>query len=489
MRLDEYAALDATDLAASIRAREVTPREVMRFVNDAAELTATNVNAVAALYDDCLDADDDLPDAPFAGVPLLMKDVGFHEAGREATCGSAILKGVTAPSDSELMKRLKGAGFVSAGRSTASEFAIMSTVETREYGPTRNPWNPALIAGGSSGGSAAAVAAGIVPVAHGHDGGGSIRMPAACCGIVGLKPSRGLITSAPNRLPLGDLVYEFVLTRTVRDSAMVLDLIGGSHYTDAYNTSPPVAGFVSDSGKRSPRLRIGYTFDRLDGRPVEPEVREAVARAVQKCIDLGHEVIECRPSLNDYQAYVDSTLCVWGIETAIAVEESAAMSGRLANGDNLEGLTLAWAEHGRAATTNDLGRALNTLDGVRREMATFMAGVDVFLSSTLPVLPPKIESHYDPDATVDADWYYQSELGQLEVTTMVFNCSGQPAISVPLEWAEDGTPIGIHLAAPYGHDRTVLRLAAELEAAYPWSWRIPPSNVRSLPQGVRGPVG
>jgi amidase len=479
MDLAAYATLDATALAAAVRSGEVSAGDVVELAHRAAGATAGTVGAVAEFYTDRLGAAYAVdPGLPFPGVPVLMKDVGFHERGRQATCGSALLAGVTATEDSELMRRFRAGGLTSVGRSTASEFAIMATVETRAYGTTHNPWDASRIPGGSSGGAAAAVAAGIVPVAHGNDGGGSIRMPAACCGVVGMKPSRGRVSSAPGRRPVGDLVYEFVLTRSVRDSARLLDVLAGP---DPHTVSalPEPEGRYAGCVQRPPgRLRIGYTLECMDGRPIDPEVRAAVERTVQLCVALGHEMVECRPEL-PYDSYVEATLAVWGLETAIAVEEAALASGRPADGDHLEALTLAWAAHGRDLTPLRLGRALDVLEDVRRRMNRFMAPLDAFVSSTLPVLPPPLGT-YDPDRPVPADWYYSSPVGQLEVTTMVFNCSGQPAISIPLEVSDGGLPIGIHIAAPHGHDDVVLQLAGQLEQAAPWQHRIPPAHVSRL---------
>ncbi|GAB3192691.1 amidase family protein [Geodermatophilus arenarius] len=479
MDLAAYAALDGTGLAEAVRAGSVSAGELVETAHRAANGTAGTVGAVAEFYTDRLEQVTEVDAGlPFAGVPIMMKDVGFHERGRSATCGSALLEGVMAAEDSELMRRLRAAGVTSVGRTTASEFAIMATVETRAYGITRNPWDGSRIAGGSSGGAAAAVAAGIVPVAHGNDGGGSIRMPAACCGVVGMKPSRGRVSSAPWRRPVGDLVYEFVLTRSVRDSARMLDVLAGPDPDVTHGLPTPEAGYAGCLERPSEPLRIGYTLERMDGRPTDPEVRAGVERAVELCAALGHEMVECRPEL-PYESYVEATLAVWGLETAIAVDEAALASGRPADDEHLEGLTLAWAEHGRRLTPLRLGRALDVLDDVRRRMNRFMAGFDAYVSSTLPVLPPPLGT-YDPDLDVPAEWYYGSPVGQLEVTTMVFNCSGQPAISIPLEVSVEGLPIGIHLAAPHGRDDTVLQLAADLERAAPWRHRLPPVHVSRI---------
>jgi amidase len=476
MDLAEYAALDATGLAETVRRGEVDAELLVDLAYRASSATARTVRAVAEFYTDRLGEPGAVdPDLPFPGVPILMKDVGFHERGRQATCGSALLAGVMASEDSEFMRRLRTSGITSVGRSTASEFAIMATVETRAYGTTRNPWDAARIPGGSSGGAAAAVAAGIVPVAHGNDGGGSIRMPAACCGVVGMKPTRGRVSSAPWRRPVGDLVYEFVLTRSVRDSARFLDALAGPDPNTVCALPAPEGGFAGCLERPPGRLRIGYTLDRLDGRPTDPEVRAAVERTVRLCADLGHEMVECAPEL-PYESYIEATLAVWGLETAIAVEEGARASGRPVDPAHLEGLTLAWAEHGKELTSVRLGRALDVLEDVRGRMNRFMAPFDAYVSSTLPVLPPPLGT-YDPDLAVRAEWYYDSPVGQLEVTTMVFNCSGQPAISIPLEVSSEGLPIGIHLAAPHGRDDTVLQLAGELERAAPWRHRIPPVHV------------
>lgn len=461
MLLDEYARLDATALADLVQRGEVPTDEPADTARAAALLTATSVNAVAELYEDAKPA----CAGQLQGVPLLMKDAGMHEAGRQVACGSALMKGIAPKEDSALMERFRKLGLVSVGRATSSELTIAATVETRLHGTTHNPWDPHRIPGGSSGGSAAAVAAGVVPVAHGSDGGGSIRMPAACCGVVGMKPSRGAISAAPYRHAIGDLVSEFVLTRSVRDTHLLFE----SLCKPGFGASPGA------DRKRQAPLTIGYSDRNLDGSALDPQVEAAVGRTRELLDALGHHLVEATPSLS-YAEYLEAVLDVWAVETAIAVDEASLATGRAADEHHLEGLTMAWADRGRRLDHVRLGRALDALNDVHRSMDRFMDSFDAYLTSTLPTLPPEL-GLYDPAARVDADWYYRSPIGRLEVTTMVFNCSGQPAISLPLETSDSGLPIGIHLAAPYGCDIQMLRLAADLEAARPWAQRIPPIHV------------
>ena len=273
--------------------------------------------------------------------------------------------------------------------------------------------------------------------------------------------------------------YNFVLTRSVRDAAAFLDLLTGPDPDVAIGPQIPVgqASEVQRSSGGKPRtMRIGYTLDRFDGQPTDPEVRAAIVRTVELCESLGHTMVECQPTL-PYESYIEATLAVWCLETAIEVDAAARLYGKAADSTNLEELTRAWADHGRKLTHLQLGRALDVLDDVRVRMNSFMAPFDAHITSTLPVPTLQIGG-YDPDRRVSAEWYYESPYGQLEVNTMVFDCSGQPAISVPVETAQDGLPIGIHLSAPFGRDDVVLELARQLEEAAPWHERNPPHGVQ-----------
>lgn len=320
--------------------------------------------------------------------------------------------------------RFRSTGLVNIGRTPCSELEITATVETAAYGATHNPWNLELSTAGSSGGSAAAVAAGVVPNAHGRDGGGSVRMPAACCGVVGLKPTRGRISAAPDRA-LGELSGDGILARSVRDVAALVSVLQGGGPGDAYHIAPLPRGFESQL-ESSSALRIGVLKGHLGGGPVQPEVETAITAIAETCERMRHHLVEFGVDL-PYDDYLQATLDLWYVETAAAV---AALSSGAHSGTTdlpMEGLTASWVERGRSLTARDVVNAFEILNHVSRRMALASGDLDVLLSATLPTLPLPL-GIYDGGADLPAAWYFDSPIGLLERTTMVFNCTGQPAI-------------------------------------------------------------
>jgi amidase len=478
VNIQEYTRLDGLALGELVRRREVAPNELAQLALAAAAAVNPILGAIIETYDDQLGTDDARgapPAGPFAGVPFMLKDISCTERGRISEAGSRLLRGWRAPADSELMRRFRASGLINVGRTTTSEFACVAAVETAATGTTRNPWNPECGSAGSSGGSAAAVASGVVPLAHGTDGGGSIRIPASCCGLVGLKPSRGRVSQAPATPLPGELSVDFALTRSVRDAAALLDAVAGPAPGDPFIL--PSAGSCLNGLSTRRSLRIAFTSDHLwDGR-TDPQVVSAVERIAVLCEEMGHAVTQARPQL-DWRPYVDATLDIWCAMTAASVDWAASQTGRRPGPDTLEGHTRAWDERGRALSALDLIAALETLGSASREVGEFFTRFDVLLSATLPALPLRL-GQYDPVQDLPATWYYRSPLGQLESTTSLFNCTGQPAVSLPLAESANGLPIGIHLAGQFGDERALLTLAASLEEALPWADRRPAIHAAS----------
>jgi amidase len=482
VKLSEYAALDGLALGELVRRREVSPGELVALSLEAVEVVNPALGAVIETHEDRAEVNGDAGrgrggQGPFAGVPFMLKDIGCAEAGRLCEAGSRLLRGWRASDDTELMRRFRSAGLVNVGRTTTSEFACTATVETAATGTTRNPWKLSHSTAGSSGGSAAAVASGIVPIAHGSDGGGSIRMPASCCGVVGLKPSRGRVSPAPASTLPGDLSVEFVLTRSVRDVAAVLDAVAGPAPGDPYVISPPEGSYI-DRLHRREKLRIAFTTEHFWNGLTDPEVAAAAQHVANVCEQLGHSVQQTRP-LFDWEPFVDATLDVWSAMTAAAVSWAAAQTGRRPGPEALEGHTRSWDDRGRGLSALELVAATETLAAVSQQVARFFADFDVLVTPTIPTLPLAL-GQYDPAQEVPSSWYYESAIGNLESTTSVFNCTGQPAISLPLGQSAEGLPIGVHLAGRFGGEVTLLALAASLEEAVPWASRRPAIHVGAL---------
>jgi amidase len=481
VNISDYTALDALGLADLVRRREVSPAELVRLALDATAALNPTLNAVIETHDDRLDGDGPggaggSADTAFAGVPFMLKDIACTERGRLSEAGSRLLRGWRASDDTELMRRFRSAGLINIGRTTTSEFAGAATVETAATGLTRNPWNPTRSTAGSSGGSAAAVAAGIVPIAHGTDGGGSIRMPASCCGLVGLKPSRGRISPAPAAPLPGDLSVEFALTRSVRDAAALLDAVAGSAPGDPFVIPSAARSYLDSLHERRP-LRIAFTTEHMWDRGTDPEVARAVESVAALCEGLGHAVVEARPRF-EWRPYVSATLDVWSVMTAAGVRWAASETGLGPGPETLEGHTRAWDERGRRLSAVELSAAIELLGAAARQVAPFFVDFDVLLGGTIPTLPLEL-GHFQPDTEVSATWYYDSPVGNLESTTSLFNATGQPAISLPLCQSVDGLPIGIHLAGRFGGEGTLLALAASLEEACPWADRRPAIHAAS----------
>ncbi|HWW44032.1 MAG TPA: amidase [Acidimicrobiia bacterium] len=471
---DETAWLDATAQASLVRSGAATPGELV----DAAlaRVAALNPQLNAVIFDRSekarAEAAGPPPDGPFRGVPMLLKDAVAHTAGDPYHCGMRALKeaGWVEHEDTWLVERFRAAGFVIIGKTNTPELASAATTEPLAYGPTHNPWDLDRSPGGSSGGSAAAVAAGMVAVAHGNDMGGSIRMPSSMCGLVGLKPSRARGTLGPEYGEYwGMTTHEHVLTRTVRDTAGVLDVIAGAATGDPYTAPAPARPFAAEVGADPGRLRIGF---RIDAAHLEPFAAGAAAvrTAAEQLEALGHVVEPAvLPALDapDFGEAVGVMIPVWiGRE----LDRWAERLGRSLGPDDIEPWNATLGEAGRAVPAPMYVAAIEKAQRWARRVAAWWTDHDLLLTPTVTAPTPPL-GYVGPTAEL-TDMF--SRMGALVGFSMPFNVTGQPAISLPLTHAADGMPVGVQLVGAYGREDVLLRVASQLEAAHPWHDRHPP---------------
>jgi amidase len=470
--LEQLAVLDATAQADLVRRKEVKPIELVDAAIARIERLNPALNAVITpLFEPArAAASGTLPEGPFRGVPFLLKDLLASYAGARLSAGSAFLRDFVSDHDSELVSRLKRAGLIIAGKTNTPEFGILPTTEPRLFGPSRNPWDPGRTTGGSSGGSAAAVAAGMVAMAHGNDGGGSIRIPASCCGVFGLKPTRARNPLGPDFGDImGGLAAEHALTRSVRDSAALLDATAGPDIGDPYCAPPPVRPFLEEVGADPGRLRIAFTTTSLNGAPVHADCVRAVQEAAKLCAELGHEVNEAAPAI-DGDRFSSAFVTLWSIGCARGMEGNAILTGRRPTPDQFEELTWALAEQGRAVSAYNYLLIVALLQGMARQVARFFVKYDVWLTPTLAEPPLPLGSF---DSRPGNPLYGLQRAAAFVPFTPLCNVTGQPAMSVPLFWNAEGLPVGTHFAGRFGDEATLFRLAAQLEAARPWAVRLP----------------
>ena len=473
--LAELAFADATALAELVRKKDVQPLELVEAAIERIEALNPRLNAVVTpIYELArAAASAPLPDGPFRGVPYLLKDILGSYAGVRQTWGTAFLQDYVPTHDAELVTRLKKAGLVILGKSNTPEFGILPTTESRLFGPARNPWNLERTTGGSSGGSAAAVASGMVPMAHANDGGGSIRIPASCCGLFGLKPTRARNPLGPDAGDLmGGLVAEHALTRSVRDSAALLDATAGPDVGDPYWAPPSARPFRDEVGRDPGRLRVAYAVKAPSGVPVHPDCIAAVEEAATLCAGLGHEVEEASPPI-DAHLFNQSFQSVWAAGCAAGIDGWAYLTGRTPAADQFEPLTWSLYEMGRQVTGSRYVLSHALLQRLSRGIAQFMLKYDVWLTPTLAE-PPLPLGSFDPRPGEPLAGFYRAV--QFVPFTPIANVTGQPAMSVPLAWNAEGLPVGVHFVGRFGDEATLFRLAAQLEAARPWAGRRRPAS-------------
>jgi amidase len=472
MRLDEYVRYDAVGLADLVRRRKISAPELARTALAAIAVVNPKINAVIETYPERAVSAAGV--GPLAGVPFLRKDILIQEAGGLSEFGSRLAAGLRMPSATELARRYERAGLVILGRTTTPEMAFNATTENVKDGPTRNPWNADRSVGGSSGGSAAIVAAGGVPAAHGNDAGGSIRIPAACCGVVGLKPTRGRVSLGPDHgAVLLGLCVEHALTRTVRDSAALLDATQGASPGDPYVIAQPARPYQREIGAPVGRLRIAYTTKSWTGVSVDVEIAAAVDRTAKLCAELGHEVTEAAPVI-DAEVFLRATQNVWCAFVAMGIEALAAATGRAVGPDTVEAANLACTRYGKSLSAIDLYLADDVMNRTSRAVAAFFEPYDVLLTPTLAQRTLRIGAPaLDANASgVSADQWVR-QIFTYAPFTALFNTTGQPAISLPLESDSEGMPLGLQFAGRYGDEALLFRLAASLEEARPWHSRRP----------------
>ena len=473
-KMDELTWLDATDQAKLVSRREVKPVELVEAAIERIQRLNPAINAVVTpMYEEALaTASGELPVGPFSGVPFLLKDLQASFAGVRMTSGSGFTSNFIPDHDSELVIRLKRAGLVILGKTNAPEFGLMVTTEPRLFGPSRNPWSTDRTTGGSSGGSGAAVASGMVPMAHGGDGGGSIRIPASCCGLFGLKPTRGRNPLGPD---YGDvisgLVVEHALTRSVRDSAALLDATAGPDSGDPYWAPPPARPYLQEVGAAPGRLRIAFTTQAITDTVVHPDCVEAARDAARLCAELGHVVEEASPSVSAEQLLL-ALGTLWGAGCAWVIDQAALLTGQEPTPDRFEPATWLMYDLGRQQSASAYLGAVTTAQSIGRELASFLTEYDVWLTPTLGEPPVPLGTfHHPPDDPMEG----LLRAGGFSAFTTLCNVTGQPAMSVPLSWNAEGLPVGTQFVGRFGDEATLFRLAAQLEEARPWADRKPPT--------------
>ena len=489
----EYDRYDGLGLAELVRKKEVKPTELVEEAINRIEKLNPQVNAVIhKMYDSARRvAEEDLPDGPFRGVPFLLKDILTPYAGVPMRSGSRFLKDFVPDHDSEMVKRFKAAGIIVLGKTNTPELGLMPVTEPELFGPSHNPWDLTRTTGGSSGGSAAAVASRMVPLAQGSDGGGSIRIPASCCAVFGLKPTRGRNPVGPDYGEVWrGLACHHVLTCSVRDSAAMLDATAGPDVGAPYYATPPSRPFLTEVGTDPGKLRIAFTSKPFLPATIQADCIKGLEATVKLCQDLGHQVSEAAPQI-DVRAFARAFTTLVCSETRARIEEDEVLVGRKATFGAFESVTWLMGLLGKQCRAPEFSRALNFLQRTSRQVGEFFKDYDVLLTPTL-AMPPVVTGAFQPKGVqamagkllgrLNAGWLI-SALAGIDVLakqvfefmpyTPLFNVTGQPAMSVPLYWNDEGLPIGMQFVARYGDEATLFRLASQLERARPWFYRIP----------------
>jgi len=475
MGFSDYADYDALGLAALVARGEVSAEELLDEAVERLERLNPVLNAVVIPMVDQARATlrVGLPQGPLTGVPFLLKDLALNYAGVATTHGCRIFADHVPDHDSELVSRYKRAGLVIFGKSASPEFGLTTTTESLLFGQTRNPWNLDHVAGGSSGGASAAVAAGILPIAHASDGGGSIRIPAACCGLFGVKPSRG-------RMPFGPDVGEgwsgmstmHAVSRTVRDNAALLDATDGADIGAPYPAPAKARSYLEEIARSPESLRIALLTETFNGLPTHPDCREAAEDAARLCESLGHRVEPATLKI-DAEILGSATQAIMGGNVTSLLEDRAAALGRELGPDDMEPFTWISVQGARERTAADYARAIRTIHSIGRTVENFLQDFDMILSPTMGAPPEKLGvpalSNPDLPELITA---LLTSIGY----TQIFNASGHPAMSVPLCWNAAQLPIGVQFAARLGDEGNLFRLAGQLEQARPWAGRRPASH-------------
>lgn len=469
----DYDNYDALGLAELVKTGQVSAIELLEEAIERTERVNPQINAVVQKHYDEARAliDAGLPDGPFKGVPFLLKDLGMMWKGTRTSMGSVLFRDFVAPINSTLTNRYLAAGTVIFGKTNSPEFGSLPVTEPRLFGPTRNPWNIERTPGGSSGGASAAVAAGIIPMANASDGGGSIRIPASCTGLVGLKPSRG-------RTPIGPVIGEawagqainHVVCKTVRDSAAMLDATAGPEPGNPYE-APHFAGrFIDEVGKEPGKLRVALCLDKQGVGGLSPEVTTGVEKTAALMSELGHEVEEAFPAI-DMELLNTAMTVIVSSNTALMVKQKEAELGRKVTDQEIEPATRLLMEMADSFNAEDYARASQVNHTMGRVLGHFHEHYDVILAPTLSMAPAPI-GFLDKDPI--------NGLGEFMADTPLANQAGTPSISLPLVWSDENLPLGMMFSAAIGNEALLLRLAAQLENAKPWANRRPPVHASTI---------
>jgi len=470
MKLDEYAALDGLGIAELIKKGEISTAEAAGAAVEAIEAVNPQLNAVIETYPERVN--EDPADGPLKGVPFLLKDLVVHEAGKTNELGSRLAKGMVAPTDSELAIRYRNSGLNILGRTTTPEFGFCAASEAVIYGQTHNPWNLDHSPGGSSGGSAAMVAARAVPIAHANDGGGSIRIPAANCGLVGMKPTRARNSLGPDAgEAIGGFAIEHVVSRTVRDSAAVLDATNGSMPGDPYIIAPPSRPYLDEVSTKPKQLKIAMTTKPWSDDPVDPECVAAVQDTAKLLQDLGHEVVEASPVI-DYEPFIEATANIWAAGETAWILAVAAATGRTPGPDTLETSIMATFEAGMKMTAMEYMAALGVVNTTCRAVGPFFDDYDMLLTPTCGKPAWKLGEMDANKPGWDLMSWTRFVFGICSFTPL-FNATGHPGVSLPLGMSSGGLPIGIQFVGQWGREDILYQLSGQLEEASPWIGRKP----------------
>jgi amidase len=468
----EYDKYDALGLAELIAKKQITPAELLDDVRRRVETTNTKINAFSHLFFDRAEEQirNGLGQGPFRGVPFALKDLGQYLKGTITSAGGRVWKDQVADFDSTLVTRYKQAGLVIFGKTATPELGLTTTTESVLYGQTRNPWNLERTSGGSSGGASSVVASRILPMAHASDGGGSIRIPASCCGLFGLKPTRGRVPMGPGQFEgWNGLSAHHAVTISVRDSAALLDVSSGVELGAPYYPPPQQRPFLHEVGADPGKLRIALIADSPAGTPVDQECRSAATDAAKLCESLGHKVEEAKWPV-DAAILRGAFLAIVNVSVARALDDAAKTLGRAVTDKDVETVTWAMAQQGRDISSVAYSSAIATIHQIGFMMAKFQQSYDVILNPTLgkPPAPLGVLSLSPKDMRT-----FTKEITEFTPFTSVYNVTGQPSMSVPLHWTPDGLPVGVMFSARFGDEATLFRLASQLEKAKPWAERRP----------------
>lgn len=469
MKAAEFKKLDGLDLAHLLAEKKTTPHELMQASIELAKEFDKALNFLChEQFEESLEIAKSWEQrGAFRGIPFLLKDSGLASRRFPSHVGSVLFKDSTYAVDSHLAERFDKAGFISYARTTVPELCMAPTTEATVYGKvTKNPWDLTRSSGGSSGGAAVAVATGVVPVAHGSDGGGSIRIPAACCGIYGFKASRGVVPIGPLRGEgWGGLAVDGVLSRTVRDTAAAMDEIAGFAPGSPY-AAPHFSRSFMDAVQPGARrkLRIGVWRETFGGVTIDPEVSVALEKTVQLCKDLGHEIIDLSIPEFDYASYIKAHTNVLASNIVNSVETKLAATGRTLSKSDLEQAIYTGYEHGKTLSARDYIEAINTFHLVGRLMSGWMQSIDILMTPALCKLPAKLG-----ELSMNRDfWDLRKKVGQYSCFMAIINASGQPAASLPTYWTAEGLPVATQIIGHFGNDDLVLQLSAEIESTNQW---------------------